>query len=168
MNHRPAVLTLNPGAAGLDATVRPHDRLDLVSGVFGIFLAIGALAFSRELVPPGWPVHAVQVVAALAFAVMVRRLVYYAAGFVDVRADRDGLRLVYPNLGVRKTLAARGLTPVRLKDDEGSPLAGINLGPLSGSLWCEAEGRYVSFGRGLNEEDAKRLAEAINAALAKQ
>ena len=167
MNVRPARLAMNEQPEKLDAEVRPADRLDLISGLFGIALAVAALMLSRRLAPPGWPAHLVQIAAALAIAFMLRRLVYYAGTFVSLHAGRSGLTVEYPCAGMKKILPAKSLTPVRLTDEEGSPLAGINMGPLGGSLWCEADGRYVCFGRGLSEKDARVLAERINAKIGK-
>ena len=163
----PTRLELKEEDGKLAAEVRPADRRDLFTGIGGIVLGLAALIASTRLPSLGWLVHPVQIAAALAIALMIRRLVYFVGSHLTILADRRTLSLRYPQAGMKKNLPASTLTAVRLTEEEGSPLAGINMGPLGGCLWCEDDGRYVCFARGLSEEDAKRLAERINAILGK-
>jgi hypothetical protein len=163
----PARLNLGEPGGKLDAEIRPAHQRDLFSAVGGIGLAIAVLIASPRLSMLGWLIPPVQIAAALTIAFMLRRLVYFAGSFMTITADGQTLTLSYPKAGMKKELPTKSLTRVCLTNAEGSPLAGINMGPLGGSLWCEADGRYVCFGRGLSEEDARRLAERINVILGK-
>lgn len=167
MTHVPARLAVAETDDDLTARVRPQSNRQFWLAVGGIALGL-LLAWFADVVPLLCRVSVgVKVVAAFLIAVMFRRLVYFLGGFVWIHADRAGIRLRHDFWPFKKFFPVGSLTVIGLTEAEGAPLAGVNMGPLGGSLWCECGDRYVCFARGLSESDAKLLAAKINAAIGK-
>jgi hypothetical protein len=154
----------------LVAEIFPHAERRRKAGMIGIVMgsmaAFEAVTLTVVFNAPPLAVHALTVIWALVFAILAREMIHLLAGREVVRAGRSGLRFrrYYLGLGWDRFYPAGLCTAVRLTWEEGSPLAGVRMGPFGGSLWFACRDRYVSFGRDLPEDEAKVLAARLNAA----